>query len=167
MNVADLELLFEYNRWANSRVLQHALRLTAKQLNAPRKLSHGSAFQSLLHLVDVEWSWRQACQVGLFPTEILSKTQLPDLKALRRFWVDEMGQMAAFVRSLSDDQVNAPVRYSWARARPREKTVWHILNHIVNHGTHHRAELGWYLAQCGHAPGDLDFIIFVSKRGPG
>lgn len=167
MNVADLGLLIDYNQWANSRILQPALRLTPKQLNAPHKLSHGSAFQGLLHLVDVEWSWRHACQVGQFPTEILSEKQLPDLKVLRRFWLDEMRQMSTYVRSLSDSQVNAPIRYSWARARPREKTLWHVLAHVVNHGTQHRAELGWYLAQCGQAPGDLDFILFVSKRPAG
>ncbi len=167
MNVADLGLLFEYNQWANSRILQQALRLTPKQLSTPRKVSHGSAFQGLLHLVDVEWSWRQACQTGLFPTEILSEVQLPDLKVLRRFWLAEMGEMSAYIRSLSESQVNAPVRYSWARARPREKTLWHVLAHLVNHGTQHRAELGGYLAQCGHAPGDLDFILFVSKRPAG
>jgi uncharacterized damage-inducible protein DinB len=42
---------------------------------------------------------------------------------------------------------------------------WHLLFHVVNHGTQHRAEVGLALARAGAAPGDLDYGHFCAERG--
>ena len=42
---------------------------------------------------------------------------------------------------------------------------WQLLNHLVNHSSHHRAEAGLMLASLGHSPGDLDYIYFVGQQG--
>jgi uncharacterized damage-inducible protein DinB len=55
------------------------------------------------------------------------------------------------------------VTYSWPRARARSRPLWHILQPIVNHGTHHRSEIGCSLETMGLSPKDLDFIKFVAN----
>jgi uncharacterized damage-inducible protein DinB len=65
---------------------------------------------------------------------------------------------------LTDEQVSGEIEFSWPRARPRRKALWQVVVHVVNHGTQHRAEAGDYLASCGYSPGNLDFLIFVSKE---
>ena len=165
MNTHDLLTLFEYNRWANERIVRYSARVSRKQLTAPDKLSHGSLLRSLIHLADVEWSWRLACQTGKLPADYITEAQCPDIPALRRFWRDEMETMLAYVRSLSDEQVKGPTRYTVPRgSKIRTRLLWQVLLHIVNHGTHHRGEIGRYLARCGHSPGDLDFLDYISKH---
>jgi uncharacterized damage-inducible protein DinB len=164
MKIQDLQLLFEYNHWANERVLRYAARLTTRQLNAPAKLGQGSVLQALVHIVDVEWSWRRACQEGHLPADYLTVEQFPTIPALRVYWRDDMAQTMAYLAILTDQTVHQAVQYDWPRARPRKKMLWHILVHIVNHGTHHRSEVSHYLATCGHSPGSMDFLNFVTKR---
>ena len=163
MNVQDALTLVEYNAWASRRLLQQAARVSQEELTQAALLSHGSLLGTLIHTLDAQWYWRLGCQKGVLPVERLSQQELADMAALRKRWEVEDELLINYVRSLTDAQVDERVEYSWPRARPRSKVLWHILVHIVNHGTHHRSEIGNYLAVLGRSPGDMDYIIYVSK----
>ena len=74
MNKDDIQLLYEYDRWANKRVLQAVSALSAEQFT--RDL--GGSFRSVRHtVVDTiagEWDWlaywkewsASACLLGRF-----------------------------------------------------------------------------------------------------
>lgn len=155
--------LVEYNSWANRRVLVKAARLPADALLAPAGLSHQSVMGTLVHMLDTQWYWREGAQNGMLPTARLSLEDFPDIAALRRRWEGEDRQLLDFVSDLSEGELAGSVEYRWTRARPRTRPLWHILQHIGNHSTHHRSEIGLYLATQGQSPGDLDFIKFVGK----
>ena len=164
MNIRDMRTLIEYNCWASRRVLLHAARLSHAELTQATPLSHGSLLGTLIHVLDAQWYWRLGCQEGTLPLVRLGEQDFSDIAALRERWVEEDDLLVDYVGSLTDAQIDGRVEYSWPRARPRNKVLWHILLHIVNHGTHHRSEIGNYPADLGHSPGDLDFIIYVSRK---
>jgi uncharacterized damage-inducible protein DinB len=160
----NLLALVQYNTWANRRLLQAAARLSPEQLASPCWLSQGSVFSTLLHTLDTQWYWRLGCQEGELPIHSLSEAQLPDLSKLRQYWKAEDQRLETYVKSLTPEQAAGEVLYRWPRARYRSRPLWHIILHIVNHGTHHRSEIGQYLGTLGHSPGDLDFIEFITKK---
>lgn len=130
-------------------------------------LSHGSLFGTLVHVLDTQWYWRLGSQTGRLPVAPLTQADFPDLRSLRRRWKDEDGALAAYLGSLNETQCQGRVEYRWPRAQPRRRPLWQIIVHIVNHGTHHRAEVGRALAGLGHSPGDMDFLHFIAKQPPG
>jgi uncharacterized damage-inducible protein DinB len=152
----DILLLFKYNRWATLRVLRQAAHLSQRELNRPTWLNHTTVLGPLLHQADVEWARRPAIQEGAFPPEILSAARIPDVGSLREFWLGESKCMLTFVRSLDDERLRRPVRYAWGRARPRTRTLWHLL--------FHRGEVGAYLATIGHSPHDMGFTRLLASR---
>jgi uncharacterized damage-inducible protein DinB len=155
--------LVSFNAWANHRLLLKAARLPMAKLTAPAPLSHGTILGSLIHILDTQWYWREGAQTGRLPTATLSAADFPTLSSIRRRWDEEDLLLLRFVRGLSAKAVDSIVAYSLPRARLRKRPLWHILVHIVNHGTHHRSEIGRHLAGLGRSPGDLDFIKFVNR----
>ena len=160
----NLFALVQYNTWANTRLLQAAAQLTPEQLTAPCWLSQNSVFSTLLHTLDAQWYWRLGCQEGELPIHRLTEVKLPDLAKLRLYWKEEDKRLETYVKTLSPEQAAGEVLYRWPRARYRSRPLWHIIIHIVNHGTHHRSEIGQYLGTLGHSLGDLDFIKFITKQ---
>jgi uncharacterized damage-inducible protein DinB len=48
---------------------------------------------------------------------------------------------------------------------PCQNTVWHVLLHVLNHNTQHRAEAAAMLTDLGHSPGDIDMLIYFREKG--
>ena len=154
--------LVEYNAWANHKVLLKAARLPVEGLlEETAILSHHSVLGTLVHILDAQWYWREGAQTGMLPVKTLSITDFVDFSALRQKWDEEDRLLLEYVQSLSVDALNGAITYRWTQARPRTRLLWQILQHIVNHGTHHRAELGQYLAALGLSPRDMDFLKFL------
>jgi uncharacterized damage-inducible protein DinB len=169
MTSKEMLLAFlEYNFSADERICQKVAQLAPEQLHTLAAISHGTAFNLVRHILDTEWSWRlfaagEGGQKYLWEVE-----DIPDLPAIQRFWSEEKARMLAFAGSLSEADLGRSVDYGTAQGgQPRFLSVWKILLHVVNHGTHHRSELSRYLEQCGYPveEQDLDFGSFVGGNG--
>lgn len=165
MEISDILMLYEYNYWANARVLAAADHVNTEQLTAPADVSHGSLHSTLVHILSAEWMWRMRCR-GVFPSAMLPEDEFPTLDAVRARWQAEEEAMRSFLQGLSsDEELGQTVEYTRTSGTPGESKLWHILTHVVNHGTQHRGEAGILLTRYGSSPGDLDFITFLREQG--
>jgi len=158
MDAESLLTLVRFHAWANDRILTTAAGLTDDELRTTTTLDHGSAFDTLRHLVDVDWSWREFCSGndvgGTYAWD--HGFSLDDVPGIHAFCLDEDARLRRYVESLGGTQLNEPLSMSDdpGDVIPR----WLIVAHVVNHGTTHRSELARYLTECGHSPGDLDLL---------
>ena len=155
MDADGLLALVRFHAWANDRILTVAAGLSDEELRRDAVLDRGSAFDTLQHLVDVDWSWREFCtgnDVG--ETYVWEKFPLEDLASLGEFSGSEDARLLAFVGSLDDASLAEPLTLSDGATVPR----WLIIAHVVNHGTQHRSELARYFTDRGHSPGELDLL---------
>jgi uncharacterized damage-inducible protein DinB len=153
-----------FHAWANDRILTVAANLSDDELRRTATLDHGSAFQTLRHLLDVDWSWREYCMGNNVGNTYVwdHGFVLDDLPAIHAFCLEEDNRLRSYVESLDDTALSEPLRMNPDFAVPR----WLILAHVVNHGTQHRSELARYLTECGHSPGDLDLLDALVLRWP-
>jgi uncharacterized damage-inducible protein DinB len=158
MDAGSLGLFVRFHASSNARIIETSAALTDDELRGPAQLDHGSAFQTLRHLVDVDWSWREFC-TGHDPGETYVWDQVPldDLAAVASFSAEEDARLATYVASLDGSALAEPLGLN---ADDPEDTVprWLIVAHIVNHGSQHRSEMARYLTERGHSPGDFDLI---------
>lgn len=162
MEKAILLALWEYDSWANERILAAAAALSPEELLQPLASGHDTLIGTLWHLVGAIETWRVRAETGQDPVEA-SDFGVPDLAVLTARARTEAAAMRDFLGNLPDALLAEPMRYTTdgvVRERPR----WLVLVHLGNHGTHHRGELAAAFTALGHSPGELDFGVCYPSR---
>lgn len=161
MQTDDILTLYEYNYWANARILEAAAKVSHQQFIAPGKMSHGGLRGTLAHTLLAEWIWRMRCHERVSPTSVFTEDEFPTLADLVTRWQAEEKQMRSFLSNLTDEDLPQIIDYTATGGRPQANILWQILAHVVNHGTQHRSEAAVLLTELGHSPGDLDLIVYL------
>lgn len=164
MNKNDILTLYDYNYWANARVLKAAANVSPEQFTAPYKVSHGSLRGALVHVLAAEMIWRMRCQEGISLSALPAESEFPTLELLRARWAAEESAMRFFLASLTDERLTQKIQYKTTQGVPFENVLWHLLAHVVNHGTQFRAEAAVALTDYGQSPGDLDMLALFRGR---
>lgn len=164
MNQQELLTLYDYNYWANARILRAAAQVNQADFVAPHTFSHGGLRGTLVHTLSAEWIWRVRCQEAVFPTALLKEEDFPTFAELRARWQHEEAAMRAYVNNLSDEEINHTIFYKSTNGSPYEDPLWQLLVHVVNHGTQHRSEAAAMLTDLGHSPGNIDLIVYMREQ---
>lgn len=182
MKIDEIKLLYEYNYWANWRILATCAQISPEQYVAPTSVgSYGNLRTTLVHTLDSEWAWRSAFQeyfvsldslkgnahaedAKMWDLAELTEADVPTLDGLKERWHEEEREMRAYLGSLTDQDMNSLVRYKIPEGYVRERVLWHCLVHVVNHGTQHRSEAAALLTSYGQSPGDLDLTRFLNEH---
>ena len=102
MNKGEIITFYDYNYWANARVLAAAAKVTPEQLGAPAGLSQGSLRGALAHILAAEVVWRLRCQAGVSLPALPSEAEFPDMETLCARWREEEGAMRAYLAALAE-----------------------------------------------------------------
>lgn len=163
MNKQDIQLLFDYNQWANARILKAASKLTEEQFLASAAFPQGGLRSTLTHTLFAEWIWRKRWE-GESPTSGPKPEDFPNFEALKTHWMEEEKTLMRFVFNCTEEKLNQVIQYKSLKGDPFENILWQMMSHVINHGTQHRSEAAAMLTDYNHSPGDLDMILFMRER---
>lgn len=163
MNTNDVLTLFNYNYWANAKIMELAGTLDEAQFVEPARVSFNSLRGTLIHILGTEWMWRMRCQEGVSPAAMITEINFPTLNAIRLGWQTEEQAMRNYLVQLEDIDLYHKISYTTTRGTHFETPLWQILVHVVNHGTQFRGEAAVVLSEKGLSPGDLDFIRYLRE----
>lgn len=162
MEKAILLALWDYDTWANERILAAAAALPPEALLQPLASGHDTLIGTLAHIVGAAETWRARAETGHDPAEGADEDR-PDLATLAARARAEAAAMRAFLEALPAPLLAEPMRYTTGGV-VRERPRWLVLAHLINHGTHHRGEIAAALTALGHSPGELDFGVCFPSR---
>jgi len=170
MTKDDIELLFEYDRWANNRVLQAVSALTVEEFTRDLGGSFPSVRDTLLHLIGSEWAWltiwKEPSPSSAFVTTDFwtrrdtefPQQAFPDIAAVRSRWVEVESDQVDFVNRISNESLRRmlPVRET-------QISLGHLMQHLANHSTYHRGQVSLMMRQLGAEPLPTDFALFLME----
>ncbi len=151
---AHFTKMFNYDQYANSLILQCIL-----ELNAPEK-----QVQLMAHLLATQQVWLNRCK-GL---PVANGVIWPDWK-IETFasiipknhldWID-------FIDQQKPEDFNKIISYQNSKGERFQNQLSDIMAHVINHGTHHRAQIGQHLKLAGLKQLPVtDYVFYLREKG--
>jgi uncharacterized damage-inducible protein DinB len=163
----DIQLLFEYDRWANHRVLQAASVLTAEQFTRDLGGSFRSVRDTLVHIICGEWGWltywKEEAPGPAFLKDLWDRQdtlfhpdKFPNINAVKSKWAEVEKEQIDFVNGVTNESLEKmlPVRTT-------QISLANLMQHLANHSTYHRGQVAMMVRQLGAKPVATDFHLFL------
>lgn len=158
--LSTVKMMFDYNRWANDRMLVACERLTLEQWSRKLGLSWGSVHDLLTHMFAAEVIWLSRWK-GDSPRSLAQAAEFPTFHDLERAWVQAELEIMQYIDSLAEKDLSREVTYTNTKGEINTYPLGNIMLHVANHCTHHRGELAAMLSvlEVPHPEDDLLFYM--------
>jgi uncharacterized damage-inducible protein DinB len=169
MTKDDIQLLYEYDRWANNRVLQAVSALNAEQFTRGLRGSFRSVRDTLVHIIAGEWGWlaywREPSPSPAFVADLSKRRDalfhpnaFPNVAAVESRWLEVEKEQAEFVNRLTNESLEKMLPFRTTQIR-----LAHLMQHLANHSTYHRGQIALMMRQLGAEPLATDFHVFLAE----
>lgn len=139
--------LFEYDLWANARIAQAMIE---------NEVSDEKSIFWINHIVNAEIIWTDRIQGN---TSTVSTGTLRPLGEVPPAMYTVHQELRELIEPYMD--YAREITYQNSRGEQYSNTLRDIFTHIINHSTHHRAQIAARLREMDIAPPGTDYIFFV------
>jgi uncharacterized damage-inducible protein DinB len=140
--------LFNYDQFANRQIANLILQTGIS----------GKSLEIMAHLLAAQQTWLKRCTAQPAPTTPLWP-QWPADEFISI--IDENhNAIIAYLETLQPQDFDKIIAYKNSVGQ-FENTLSDILAHLVNHGTHHRAQIGQHLKMAGAELPASDYILYI------
>ncbi|MGH7404469.1 MAG: DinB family protein [Candidatus Methylomirabilales bacterium] len=163
MTRQDIFILYDYNGWANARILSAAESLSPAEFLRDLGNSFPSVRDTLAHILGAESIWLRRW-LGESPTGLLPATEFSAVASLRDRFAAVERERRTFLEGLTEDHLSQPLAYQDTAGRAHTLPLVYSLQHVVNHGTYHRGQVTTMLRLLGAKPVATDLSRFHLER---
>jgi uncharacterized damage-inducible protein DinB len=163
----ELELIqgiWGYHWWGNRKLFDEAAALgeAAAKKDLGGHWSFATLKGMLAHIYGADRLWL-ARWTGESPTKLYGDADFASLADLRAGWNALEAEQRAFVSSLGTEALKRTLDYKSTDGRPFAQPLWQQLQHVVNHGTHHRSEIAAMVTLTKGSPAPTDMVLFYRQ----
>jgi uncharacterized damage-inducible protein DinB len=160
--INEIRGLYDFNRWANDRILDATSALPPDELERDLHSSFPSIRDTLVHMLFAEWVWLARWQ-GTSPVEAPADWDLTTHAAIRARFAEVDVDRATYLEQLTDRDLQSVIAYRNTRGDPYQNPLWQLLRHVVNHATYHRGQVTTMLRQLGRAAVSMDLVQYYRE----
>ena len=138
MTKDDIQLLYEYDRWANNRTLQAVAALSTEQFTRDLGGSFRSVRDTLLHIIAGEWGWlaywKQPSDSPAFLADLRKRRDalfnpeaFPNVVAVQLKWREVEQEQVEFVNRVTDEALRKMVPFRMKQIKlMQERDIWRV-----------------------------------------
>jgi uncharacterized damage-inducible protein DinB len=171
LSTDDIHLLYEYDRWANNRVLRAATVLNDEQFTHDLGGAFCSVRDTLVHIIGGEWIWlaywRESNHYSSLMTDLRTRRDalfnpnaFPNAAAVQLKWAEVERDQVEFMNHVTTESLKKMLPFRTTQVR-----LAHLMQHLANHSTYHRGQVALMMRQLGAEPPATDFHVFLAE-GP-
>ena len=155
MSTALIRDHYDYHRWANHRLFDIAVGLGTDVVI--RDMGKHWSFPTLkgmfAHIFAADSIWLTRWR-GESPKRLYGDADFTSMADLRSRWDTLEAEQRAFVEALGDVDLTRPVEYRNTEGAQFRVALGPLLQHVVNHATHHRSEAATMITLISGSPPD-------------
>lgn len=163
MNKNDIVYMYNYNRWANAKILDAVSKLTPEQFTRDLHSSHRSVRDTLAHILAAEWIWLERWN-GTSPKALLDPSEFPTVESIRSRLTEVEDGCREFINGLDDQSLQKVVAYTNTKGEEWKYTLGHMLQHVATHSSYHRGQVITMLRQLGAEAVSVDLLYYEDER---
>ena len=168
MSLELIRGLYDYHRWANRRLFDVAVERgeAAVTRDMGPQWSYPTVLRMFGHIygADAIWlaRWRGKPLPGFPGGDIVTMGEL------RQAWDVVEADQRGYIEAQSAADLDRVLDYKNQSGVPQRAPLWKLIQHIVNHATHHRSEISTMLTLISGSPPDTginSYILATSSQG--
>lgn len=165
MNAAEIENLFDYNAWANGKILDALSGIPEADYLEDMKSSHGGLHGTMVHIVFAQHVWLLHWTGKPVDAAFAAAREAVSLGDVQRFWREIEDATRSFLNErLRDSLVGQSFELKTSKGESYSHTYGESMQHLINHSTYHRGQMAGLMRQRGVRPPSTDYIRFARDR---
>lgn len=163
MTKQEILTLFDYDKWANERVLEAVAALTEEQYAKNLGDSFGGVRGTMVHIYGANRVWLDRWKER--PTASLPKVEtIPTFALLTEHWKNFQTELDEFLAALPEEKIHAELKYKDIKGNEYAQPLYHQMQHRVNHSSYHRGQITMMLRLLGAKPVGTDLITYYRLK---
>jgi uncharacterized damage-inducible protein DinB len=163
VNLIEIKRLYDYNSWANERVLESLQLIGQEDFTSNKQASHGSIRGIIAHIAAAEWIWLERWE-GSSPVGLLPESEFETLEIATQRLRKIDHDLQRFTNRLTQANLDGRRGYKTTEGKAYSNVLSDMLLHLVNHSSYHRGQIATLLRQSGAVPQSTDFILFIRLK---
>ena len=164
MSAGLIRDLYDYHRWANHRLFDAAVArgVDVVERDMGPQWSFPSVRKMFTHIYAADSLWLARWNGVSLPA--MPGADIPSMSELRKRWDALEADQRAFVDRLGDADLARAIEYKNTKGDRFHGPLGPLLQHVVNHATHHRSEIATMLTIASGSPPDTGISLHIAVR---
>ena len=164
MSVHMFSELYAYHRWANRRLFDHASSLGEELVSRDvgKQFSYTTVRRMFGHLYGADWIWLARWKGAA--TTTVPGDEFKTLASIRAPWDELEREQRSFVEGMAPADLEHVIEYRNQEGKQLRAQLFPLLQHVVNHATHHRSEIATMITMINGSPPDSGLNTYLLAK---